>query len=111
MKYGASMFGEFDIGQWFRPINWELQMWEKEGILSFEEGEPAFYLEFKTDKKLVFKKVKLTEEIRNVSAECGTSPKYFGKFLPLEKRYKRFREAGMRERLLSELRANVIEKQ
>jgi hypothetical protein len=111
MKYGASVFGEYDIGQWFRIINWELQMWEKEGVLSFEEGEPAFYLEFKTDKKIVFKKVKFTEEVRNVSTECGLSPMYLGRFLPLAKRYQRFKEAGMRDRLLSELRANVIKEQ
>ena len=108
-KYGASTFGEFDIGQWFRTLTWELQLWKKEGVISFEEGEPAFYLEFKTDKRIVLKKVRLTEELMNISLECINSTRFYGKFLPLAKRYKRFREAGMRERVLSELRANVIQ--
>ena len=44
--------GEFDVGNWFRPYNFEIQTWSNHGIITLKENEPIFYAEFKTDKKI-----------------------------------------------------------
>ena len=56
LKYGSCFPGEFDIGQWFRPYNFEVQPWEKNGNFILKENEPLFYVELKTKRDIIMKK-------------------------------------------------------
>jgi hypothetical protein len=108
IRYGSPIFGEFDIGQWFRPYNFEIQMWDKEGELHIKEGEPLFYVEFKTDKKIIFKRFNLNNKLKKIGSSCTTSSSLFGQLEPFEERYRRFNDAGMGDIILDEINKNII---
>ena len=107
-KYGSPIFGEFDIGQWFRPYNFEVQMWDKEGEFHIKEGEPLFYVEFKTDKKILIKRFAMNEKLQKISAACIESFSLFGRGESLQERYRRFNDTNMREIVLDQISKNII---
>ncbi len=107
-KYGSPIFGEFDIGQWFRPFNFEVQMWEREGEFHIKEGEPLFYVEFKTDKKIVLKRYTMNEKLHKMSGACVESFSLFGGGESFKEKHKRFNDTNMREMVLDEIRKNIV---
>ena len=107
-RYGSPIFGEFDIGQWFRPFNFEVQMWDKEGEFHIKEGEPLFYVEFKTDKKIILKRFNLTGQLKKISTSCVESGMLFGRREPFEERYRRFNDTGMGDIVLDQISKNII---
>ena len=107
-KYGTVVPGEFDIGQWCRPLSFEIQMWENSGTLEFTEGEPLFYVEFQTDRKIELRRFTYSPLLgRYVKGSTGTT-NLFGKGKGLTKRYERFKNIGMREKVLTEIKKNLI---
>jgi hypothetical protein len=108
-KNGSVIPGVFDIGQWFRPYNFEVQMWEESGEFSIKDGEPLFYIEFETDRKINLKRFNLTEKIKRMSEANVSSINLFGPFQPLSEKYKKFKEVGYREKILTEIKNNLIE--
>ena len=109
MKNGSAIPGEFNIGKWFRPFNFEVQMWSQKGEFILEKNEPLFYVEFKTEKKVILKRFTMTQELYNASAACSESYRLFGSDQTLEDKYDRFMNTDMRDRVLSEIKKNVVE--
>jgi hypothetical protein len=108
-QYGSVMVGEFDIGRWFRPYNFEIQTWSNNGEIHLKENEPLFYVEFKTDKKIKMHRFKQTDQILKYSAACATTQHLFGKGESLIKKYGRFKDVGLKEKILMEIKANLLE--
>jgi hypothetical protein len=108
-QYGSVIIGEFNIGQWFRSYNVEIQMWSNKGEFHLKENEPLFYVEFKTDKKIKMHQFKQTDQILKYSDACSTTQLLFGKGESLVKRYKRFKDVGLREKVLMEIKNNLLE--
>lgn len=103
--------GEFDIGKWFRPFNAELQFWKDHGTLSFEKDEPLFYVNFKTDKKIILKRFEMTEKIFQYMESGINNISLFGKNNPLSERYNQFKKIGMREKVITEIKKNLIDEE
>jgi hypothetical protein len=101
--------GQLDIGQWFRPINIEYLVPIGTKTLQFNEGEPYFYLELFTDKKVVFKRFVLTEALRKLSEEATQAPFRYGKYFPLAKKYQMAKEGKLIEQIKAEIFANLVE--
>jgi len=55
--------GSYDISKWFRPIFPSYVLWDKEKHVSIVEGEPDMYLQFETNKKIIFKRFEFTNEM------------------------------------------------
>jgi hypothetical protein len=108
-KYGAVMPGEFDIGQWFRPYHIDLQMWNNKGNLVIEDGEPLFYVEFKTDKRIKLKQFNMNKTLTSFSNSCVDVTRIFGPGQTLKSRYDRFKQVGMRDKVLTEIKKNLVE--
>ncbi len=108
IKYGSVIPGEFNIGKWFRPYNFEVQMWNKTGNFILEEKEPLFYVEFKTDKKIILKRFNMTEKLNNIVSSCIESDSIFGIGRGLEKRYEKFESTDMRDIVLNEIKHNLV---
>lgn len=108
MKYGSIIPGTFDIGQWFRAYNCEIQMWETKGKFIMEEDEPLFYLEIPTDRKVIFKRFEFTKKLDSYALSVSESPFTLGSNLPLVKRYKRFMQTRTNEIVLKEIKANLL---
>jgi hypothetical protein len=107
-QYGTVFPGSFDIGRWFRPYNFEVQMWDKEGIFKLEEDEPLFYVRFNTDKKINLHRFKHSLVLDRYVKHCVDAPMVFGENLPLVSRYKRFMESRLNETILKEIKKNTI---
>lgn len=107
-NYGTVIPGSFNIGSWFRPFAFEVQMWSNEGKFIVEEDEPIFYVNFKTDKKIKLHRFNNNPRLDALARHCVRSPNLFGQHLPLWKRYKRFNETSMREIVLNEIKNNLV---
>lgn len=107
-KHGVVMPGEYNIGKWFRPYIFEVQMWDMAG--EFEIGEePIFYVEFRTDKKIKFNYFNVTPALYHYAVSSIQVTSLFGKGQTLAERYLRFAKVGMREKILTEIKKNLIE--
>jgi len=107
-QYGSIMPGNFDIGQWFRPFIAEFQMWSPEGDFRLEENEPLYYVEFNTNKKINFIQFEMSELLYQYSGSMVVSTGLFGKRQSLSTRYNRFKNANMREKILKEIKNNIL---
>ncbi len=108
-KHGAIVPGEFDIGQWFRPFNAEIQTWENNGELHFEENEPLFYVEFKTNRKIELKRFTMDDQLVSLSSATVSSKNILGSFRSLNQKYNDFKNIGMREKVLTQIKKNLID--
>jgi len=108
-KYAASLPGEFDIGQWFRPFNFEIQPWENKGLISIKENEPLFYVELKTERNIILKRFNMTKKIDSYMQANVDATILFGRGQNLASRYQRFKNIGMREKVINEIKKNLIE--
>ena len=108
-NYGAVLPGVFDIGQWFRPYVTEFQMWNETGELVLEKGEPLFYMGFNTNKKIIFKRFEMTDKLHKSSKNIVATSSMFPTGTSLFERYKDFRNVGLREKILKEIKENVID--
>ena len=107
-KYASIIPGSLNIGSWFRPYSTEFQMWNNSGEFIIKEGEPIFYVEFLTNKKIKLVRFKYTKKIMTYAQHCVDSPAIFGRHLPLTTRYKKFKESRMRDLVLKEIKENII---
>jgi hypothetical protein len=108
-KYACAMPGEFNIGEWFRPYDFEVQTWSNKGEIHIEEDEPIFYVEFKTDRPVILKKFECNDTLRLYAESNAISTFIFGRGESLLKKYKRFKDVGFREKILTEIKKNLIE--
>ena len=109
MKFGALVPGSFDIGQWFRVLNLEIQMWKNSKKFKIDKDEILFYLYFKTDRPIVFKRFNYTESLFKLSASSTTATSVLGKGQTLVSRYFNFKNTGMRDKVLTLIKNNLIE--
>jgi len=107
-KYGAIANGEYDIGQWYRPVSPDITFWKPKGEFLLEENEPLFYMEFQTDRPVILKRYKFNGQLNAYSDACVNAPFNLESRVPLAKRYARFRNANMRELILKEIKENLI---
>ena len=89
-EFGSIVPGAFDIGRWFRPINAEFQLWDGVDTFSLPKEEPIFYAKFNTNKKVIFKKFQMNEELENIKKEHIDSRIAMKPFLQLKERYDSF---------------------
>jgi hypothetical protein len=101
--------GQMDIGQWFRDINLNYFVPKTATSMEFKVDDSLLYLEFMTDKKIIFKRFRMTPLIEEILQENAESPQRYGKYLPLAKRYEMARKSKLRERVLTEIKKNLIE--
>lgn len=108
-KYGSIIPGSFDIGQWYRPFNVEIQMWEPSGELHLEVGEPLFYLEVPTERRVILKRYEFTKKAHAYALSCSSSPQQFGAREPLANKYRRFMSTSTNKLVLKEIKNNLLE--
>jgi len=108
MKYGPLVPGQFNIGQWFRPFNIEMQLHKNIDTILFEEGEHLAYINFLTDRLVKIKRFELDQNLYRLSLGCSTSMQWEER-IPLIKRYKRFMESKTNKLVLKHIKNNLID--
>lgn len=106
-KHGFISPVKYDIGSWFRQLFCIFQLWEGVNELILTKNEPLAYLEFETEKQVIFKEFVLTEEIFGYIKGCEEYKEFF-KFQPLKSLYQKFHQTRLRDRVLRAIQQNVI---
>lgn len=101
--------GKFDIGTWYRPFVYDMHIPITTTELKFKKDEPLFFLEFETDKKIIFKRYCMTNYLRELSNECTSFSDRFGYNIKLTEKYRIFKQSKMREIILKEIKNNLID--
>lgn len=103
--------GAFDIGRWFRPLNMAFQTLD-EGPLSISvaQGDPLYFVKFHTEEELTLKKFAMTDSIMTLMNNILHVKESAGdnSARPLEFFYDVFTHSTAREKLLTEIKANLI---
>jgi hypothetical protein len=106
-KCASMPAGSFDISKWFRPVVPTYTLWEGNNNFKANAGEPMFYVDFRTDKKVKLQQFELTSDIFNLSQACENF-KLMKPFTPLEELYKRFTHGKRDKRLLKLIKENLL---
>ena len=99
--------GSFDISQWFRPLEYAYQMWDNVDTFSVRATDPLMYVNFLTDEKVELKKFYLTKELYDLSMSC-VRLKTYRRDRVLSKLYNMFSTSGIKNRILKEIKNNLI---
>ena len=107
---GSTLYpGQFDIGLWYRPFNLEYSIPIDSKKFTISSGDPLFYLEIKTDKKVIFKRYVNTKKLSAISREVTDTKHIYGKDQPLKNRYLHFSRSKLPEIVLNEISKNIID--
>jgi hypothetical protein len=107
LKYATTVPGTYDIGSWFRPVIFEIQLWESKGVLKFEQDEPLLYATFNTKRKVKLQRFSLNKVLQGYSIDSVSHT--LGRGMSLEDRYNLFNNTSMREMIIKEIKSNTIE--
>ena len=106
---GSRLFsGVFDIGSWYRPFNLEYLVPIDAESFIIEPEDALFYLEVKTDKKIVFQRYHNTQRLQSIAREAFLGNGIFGKNQTLQSRYNRFTGSKVRNMVLDEISKNLV---
>lgn len=98
--------GKYDIGKWFRPLEFAFYLKEDVDIFSVEKGDILYYIKFHTNEKINFKQFRPSEEIRNMIKENNSLQSVLPKKIKMfEKFYSSFK---MKKLVLDEIKRNLI---
>lgn len=101
--------GEYDIGRWFRFFYLDYHVPLDATRFEVKAGDPLFFLEVFTDKKVVFKRFSMTHQIFELIAEFGANIRRFNKFKTLLDKYRAAENAKIPKMVLAEIKKNVVE--
>lgn len=102
--------GAYDISKWFRGITITYILWPGVTSLKVSKGDPAFYIEFDTDKKVVLKQFDLNSELLNISTSIAETNTFVGiQGLSLQERYQKFTLSNRHKKVLKLIKENLVE--
>ncbi len=106
-NHGYYVPGTMDISSWFRPLEYAYQMWPGHNRFKVTQDEPLMYVDFLTDDNIKLKKFYMTPELIEMSMSC-VRLKYRRREKNLLKLYEIFRASKLRDRVLSEIKKNLL---
>lgn len=99
--------GEYDIGRWFRRINAAYFIKKNKGSVFIKNKDPLYFIRFEKPVKL--KRFFMTKELMDLSYLCTNLKVTTQSVLSLDYSYQKFKELGLRKRILKEIKNNLIE--
>lgn len=105
--YGFYVPGTYDISQWFRPLEYAFQLWDKTAEFKTVQDEPLMYINFLTSEPIKLQKFYMTKEIYDISMSC-IRLKDYRREKNLFKLYELFKNSKIRTKLLTEIKKNVL---
>jgi len=102
--------GEFDVGQWFRPIECAFKVHEGCNQIYFEKSKPFSYIHFKTEKQIVFKRFFMTDKMKKIMDDLIHTRLHRGsEFTPLEKLYQLYNKLNYTKIIKKEIKNNLMD--
>jgi hypothetical protein len=100
--------GEFDIGQWYRPFVLNYMVPKHVPYLTILKNNPLFFVEFKTDKNIIFKQYEVNDALNTYSNKCLRSPVEVGRSYTLEPRYEWLNETITANAIINEIEKVLV---
>lgn len=101
-----SIPGSFDIGKWFRPIEFNFYLRDEFDEFSIMEGDVYTYIKFNTDEKIVFQQFIPDEEISKYIDYSLAAQSYTKTGLRSLKDY--YKMLTFKKRIISSIKKNLI---
>lgn len=106
---GSTLFpGEFNIGLWYRPFNLEYSVPLGAKQFTISPDDSLFFLEIKTNKKVIFKRYNNSPELDSIAAEYTSAPKMYGSKRPLVDRYRLSKQSQLPSIVLNQISKSLI---
>lgn len=103
--------GQFNIGKWFRGIDFGFYVRDKNTTVSVKKGDTIANIRFLTDEKITFKKFFITPELNSL-ANLVVNYKHSQKF-PLnnylKNMYNDFQMSKIKKQILKEINNNLLD--
>lgn len=97
----------YDIGKWFRPLEWAFFLKDGCDEINFKEGDIYQYIKFDTDEKIIFKKFIPSETIHFMAKSCIEANNSFPeKKRSLSQYYNLF---NIKKKILKEIKENLCD--
>jgi len=109
-KYGAPVPGTFNIGKWFRPYVYEVNLWDNVNEFNIKENDPLFYTEFITDRPVKVHRFEMNEKLFALSRATSSASVTMGALRPLSKRYEQFAQSRSKDIILKEINKQIVGK-
>jgi hypothetical protein len=97
--------GTFDIGKWYRNIEFAIRLKKDSNCFSINEGEIYSYLKFHTDTDIKFVQYRNNEVLEKYLKECVHAKMNKIKFKKLEDYYFMFKTKKM---IINEIKKNIL---
>jgi hypothetical protein len=107
LQYGSLVPGRFNISKWFRNISIEFNLWTNVNEFKLKEDEPIAYVHFDSEEDIELVRFDFNEKLFKLMKSCATSNNW-EKYVPFNKRYKRFKESMMHKLILKQIKENII---
>jgi hypothetical protein len=101
--------GQFNIGKWFRSVSMDYHIPVTSNKFEIEAGDPLFFIDFITDKKIEFRRFNLSPRLHNLANEMGSSTTRYEKRQSLWKRYQMAHNAKIPQMILTEIKRNLLD--
>jgi hypothetical protein len=98
--------GRYDIGKWFRPLEFPFILKNEFDDFSVKREDILYYLKFYTNKNIIFKQFLPTDNINNFWKSTTDLNAYDNKrFGSIENFYKMFK---LKDKILKEIKENLV---
>ena len=97
--------GRFDIGRWFRKIDFAFFLKNQYTNFKVDKDEVLYYIKFHTDKKINLKQFVWNETLDRYSRACSAISGYSPPLIRLENYYKMFKHKNL---ILKEIKNNLV---
>jgi hypothetical protein len=98
--------GIFDIGRWFRPIDFAFYLKDNYNKFEIKEDDIFQYIRFYTEEKIIFKQFYVNEKIAKYAAEGANAKDYrINKTRQLQSYYSMFKH---KKNIIKEIKNNLI---
>jgi hypothetical protein len=105
---GVITAGSFDIGRWFRPLFLDYLVWGDSATITLKKDEPACYISFDTDRRVILKQFEATEELMYMSGQVAQHKEFFPNE-SLNVLYERFTRSHRHKRVAEIIKNNLLE--
>ena len=106
----TSVPGVFNIGKWFRPIDFACFMKQGKQSLTAKRNDIFNYVKFKTNEKIQFKQFDYTADIENIQKDILRSKMILGNSSPrLNYYYSLFKQSRYKKKIITLIKQNLLE--
>lgn len=106
----TSVPGKFNIGKWFRPIDYACFLNKGKQSINAKHNDVFNYVKFNTDKEIKFKQFDYVNEIENIQKDVLRSKMILGNASPrLDYYYKLLQHSRYKKKIIKLIKENILE--